>query len=93
MWAFYGLEVLFAQLGALNRGDAGAHNEQHTVRHAAEDGGIGDDRDGGRVNDHIIEGVLQRLKIFSVAEEASSSAGFGGMVPTGRTVMPVPSSG
>ena len=62
MWAFTASRFFFAQLGTLYRGDAGAHNEQHTVRHAAEDGSIGDDRDGGRVNDHIIEGVLQRLK-------------------------------
>ena len=48
---------------------------------------------GGRVNDHIVEAFCSALKIFSVVEEASSSAGFGGMVPTGRTVMPVPSSG
>ena len=54
-----GLQVLFAELGALDGGDTGAHDQQDAVRHAAEDRSVGDEADGRGIHDNIVECLLQ----------------------------------
>ena len=54
-----GLQVLFAELGTLDGGDTGAHDQQHAVCHAAEDRSVGDEADGRGIHDNIVECLLQ----------------------------------
>ena len=54
-----GLQVLFAELGTLDGGDTGAHDQQHAVCNAAEDRSVGDNADRRGVDDDIIKCLLQ----------------------------------
>ena len=75
------LQVLFAQLGTLDGGDAGADNQQNTIDTRLRTAASVTTETGGVSINYIVIGLLQSRKIRSTIGVERSSAGFGGMAP------------